>query len=97
MCDLFFSFLKFAGNLFEQAPHVLFPVQHVPGFLVTLNIVLYFLLQIFVHPFVLEDAQQTLIDFAVEHFVLVGELEVFLSQGLPLDGGLVEFALAVPD
>ena len=94
MGDLFFSLVELGGDLFEESPHAFLPVEHVAGLLVALDVVLNFLLQVLVNSLVFQDAEEALVDLAVQHLVLVGQLEVLLPQVLPLQGGLVQLALA---
>lgn len=93
---MFLGLVQFVGHLFEQSSHVLLPVQHIAGLLVAFDVVLDLLLQVLVYSLVLENAEQALVDFAVEYLVFVGQLQVVFPQVLSLQGGLVELAFACP-
>ena len=63
MGNLLFGLVKLVGDLIQKAPHGVLPVQHRPGFLVTLDVVFDLLLELLVDLFVLEDAHEGLVDF----------------------------------
>ena len=84
MGNLLLSLVELAGNLLEQSSHAFLPVEHVASLLVTFDVVLNFLLEILVNPLVFQNTQEALVDLTVQHLVLVGQLEVLLSQVLPL-------------
>ena len=88
---MFFSLVKLVGNLLEKASHVLLPVQHVAGLFVAFNVVLNFLLKVFVDSFVLKNAEEAFIDFTVENLVLICQFKMLLPQILTLEAGLVKF------
>ena len=69
---MLFSLVKLVGNLLEKASHVLLPVQHVAGLFVAFNVVLNFLLKVFVDSFVFKNAEEAFIDFTVQNLVLIG-------------------------
>lgn len=94
MSNLFLSFVELAGDLVQKALHRFFPVEHASGLLIALDIVLHFLLQIFVYPLVLQNAQKSLIDLTIQAFVLTGQVQMLLPQILPLHSGLVELGLS---
>lgn len=94
--DLFLSLVELGGDLLEESSHAFLPVEHVAGLLVAFDVVLNFLLQVLVNSLVFQNAEQALVDLAVQHLVLVGQLEVLLSQVLSLQGRLVQLALAGP-
>ena len=94
MCNLFFCFLKFHGNLIEQASHGFLSVEHGPGLFITSNVVLNLLLQFLVNLFVIQNWHETLINFSIQDLVLVGQFKVIFSQLFPLDNWLIEFALS---
>lgn len=84
MGNLLLSLVELAGNLLEKSSHAFLPVEHVASLLVTFDVVLNFLLEVLVNPLVFQNAQEALVDLTVQHLVLVGQLEVLLSQVLPL-------------
>ncbi len=81
---MFFGLVKLVGNLLQKASHVLLPVEHVAGLFVAFDVVLNFLLEVLVYSFVLEDAEETFIDFTVENLVLICQLKMLLPQILTL-------------
>lgn len=80
MSNVFFSFLQLDYHLVQQSSHGFLPVQHIPGLLIALNIILNFSLEIFVDPLILQNAQQTFVNFIIEHLILVSEVQMFLPQ-----------------
>lgn len=84
MGNLLLSFVEFAGNLLEESSHVFLSVEHVAGLLITFDVVLNFLLEVLVNSLVFQNAQEALVDLTVQHLVLIGKLEMFLSQVLTL-------------
>lgn len=89
--------MQLGSHLVEEPSHGFFAIEHVPGFFVTLDIVFNLLLKILVDALILKNAQKTLVNLAIEQFVLIGQLQVFLSQVLTLQSGLVEFCLTGAD
>lgn len=83
MGDLLLGLVEFAGDLLEESSHVFLSVEHVAGLLVTFDVVLNFLLEVLVNSLVFQNAQEALVDLTVQHLVLIGQLEVLLSQVLP--------------
>lgn len=84
MGNLLLSFVEFAGNLLKESSHAFLSVEHVAGLLITFDVVLNFLLQVLVNSLVFQNAQEALVDLTVQHLVLIGKLEVLLSQVLTL-------------
>lgn len=83
MGDLLLGLVEFAGDLLEESSHAFLSVEHVAGLLVAFDVVLNFLLQVLVNSLVFQNAQEALVDLTVQHLVLIGQLEVLLSQVLP--------------
>ena len=88
---MLFSLVQFAGNLLEQSSHVFLSVEHIAGLFVAFNVVLNFLLKVFVDSFVLKNAEEAFIDFTVENLVLICQFKMLLPQILTLEAGLVKF------
>lgn len=81
---LLFGLVQLVCHLFEQSSHVFLAVQHIAGLFIAFDVVLDFLLKVLVYSFVLQDAEKAFVNFTVEDLILVGQLQVFLSQILAL-------------
>lgn len=73
MGNLFLSLMELGGDLIKKSTHSLLSVEHVPCFLITLDVIFNFLLKILVYSFILENTQKALVDFRVEDFVFIGK------------------------
>lgn len=62
MGDVFSSLVELGTDRVEHAPHGLPAVEHAPGLLVTLHVIFYLPLQLFVHFLVLDDLQHERVD-----------------------------------
>lgn len=73
MCNLFLCFVQFMTHLIQEVSHVVLPVEHGPGLLIALDVIFDFLLQILVGLFILQNTNETLVDFCIEDFILIGK------------------------
>jgi len=94
MGDLLLGLLQLDTNLVQQRTHSLLSVQHMPSFLITFDVVLYLLLEVFVDSLVFQNAQKAFVNLIVKHLVLVCKVKMFFSKIFTLDGRLVKLALA---
>ena len=85
MCDLFFGLLELNTDLIEERSHSFLPVEHISSLFVAFNVVFYFLLEILVHSFVVQNAQKAFIDLIVQHFVFIGKIKVLFSEVFSLN------------
>jgi hypothetical protein len=92
--NLFLGLVKFMGYLFEQALHCFLPVEHVSCLFIALDVVLDLFLKILVHSLIFKDTEQALVNLIVEHFVLIGKIQMLFPQIFPFDSGLIQLAFA---